>query len=74
MSTQTRIYLVTDTESGKKRLVRASNQPQAVRHAARNKFSVEVAGQDDLVSLVATGCPVEEAGADEQPETQEAQQ
>lgn len=44
MSTQTRIYLVTDTESGKKRLVRASNQPQAVRHAARNKFTVEVAG------------------------------
>lgn len=74
MSTQTRIYLVTDTESGKKRLVRASNQPQAVRHAARNKFTVEVAGQDDLVSMVATGCPVEEAGADEQPEAQEAQQ
>lgn len=71
MSTQTRIYLVTDTESGKKRLVRASNQPQAVRYAARNKFSVEVAGQDDLVSLVGTGCPVEEAGADEQPETQQ---
>lgn len=70
MSTQTRIYLVTDTESGKKRLVRASNQPQAVRHAARNKFTVEVAGQDDLVSLVATGCPVEEAGSDEQPTEQ----
>lgn len=74
MSTQTRIYLVTDTESGKKRLIRATNQPQAVRHASRNKFSVEVAGQDDLVSLVASGCPVEEAGADDQAEQQEAQQ
>lgn len=48
--------------------------PQAVRHASRNKFSVEVAGQDDLVSLVASGCPVEEAGADDQAEQQEAQQ
>lgn len=71
MSTQTRIYLVTDTESGKQRLIRATNKPQAVRHASRNKFSCEVAGRDDLVSLVATGCPVEEAGADDQQEAQQ---
>lgn len=67
----TRIYLVTDVETNKHRLIRATNQPQAVRHASRNKFSCEVAGQDDLVSLVATGCPVEEAGADDQQETQQ---
>ena len=71
MSTLTRIYLVTDAETKKQRLIRATNQPQAVRHAARNKFSVEVASQDTLVSLVVTGCQVEEAGADDSQEPQQ---
>lgn len=56
-----RIYLVTDTETNKHRLIRAANQAQAVGFAARSRFDVEVAGQDDLVSLVAAGHAVEEA-------------
>lgn len=57
----TRIYLVTDTETNKHRLIRAGNQAQAIGFAARSRFDVEVAGQDDLVSLVAAGHVVEEA-------------
>ena len=61
----TRIYLVTDTETNKHRLIRAANQAQAVGFAARSRFDVEVASQDDLVSLVANGHAVEEAGKQE---------
>jgi hypothetical protein len=59
----TRIYLVTDVETNKHRLIRAGNQTQAIRHAAQNRFDIEVAGQDDLVSLLTSGIPVELAGA-----------
>ena len=59
----TRIYLVTDVETNKRRLIRAGNQAQAIRHAAQTRFDIEVAGQDDLVSLLTSGIPVEMAGA-----------
>lgn len=55
----TRIYLVTDTETNKHRLIRAANQAQAIRHAAQTRFDIEVAGQNDLVSLLTHGVPVE---------------
>jgi len=58
----TRIYLVTDVETNKRRLIRAANQAQAIRHAAQTRFDIEVAGQDDLVSLLSHGIPVEMAG------------
>lgn len=59
----TRIYLVTDVETNKNRLIRAGNQAQAIRHVAQTRFDIEVAGQDDLVSLLTSGIPVEMAGA-----------
>lgn len=59
----TRIYLVTDVETNKHRLIRAGNQAQAIRHAAQTRFDIEVAGQDDLVALLTSGIPVEPAGA-----------
>jgi hypothetical protein len=55
----TRIYLVTDIETDKHRLIRAGNQAQAIRHAAQTRFDIEVAGQDDLVSLLTGGIPIE---------------
>lgn len=55
----TRIYLVTDTETNKHRLIRASNQAQAIKYAASTRFDIEVAGQDDLVNLLTHGIPVE---------------
>ena len=64
----TRIYLVTDRETQAKRLIRAGNQAQAIRHAAQSRFDIEVAGQDDLVQLLGSGRAVEVAGtgSDEQ--------
>lgn len=59
----TRIYLVTDTETKRHRLIRAGNQAQAIRHAAQTRFDIEVAGQDDLVSLLTGGTAIELAGA-----------
>ncbi len=55
----TRIYVVTDTETNKHRLIRAANQAQAIKYAAHTRFDIEVAGQDDLVSLLTNGIPVE---------------
>jgi hypothetical protein len=59
----TRIYVVTDIETSRHRLIRASNQAQAIRHAAQTRFDIEVAGQEDLVSLLTSGVPIELAGA-----------
>ena len=58
----TRIYVVTDIESNRHRLVRAANQAQAMRHVAQACFDVEVASQDDLVKLLSSGHPIELAG------------
>ena len=55
----TRIYVVTDTETNKHRLIRAANQAQAIKYAASTRCDIEVAGQDDLVSLLTHGIPVE---------------
>jgi len=55
----TRIYVVTDTETNRHRLIRAANQAQAIKYAASTRFDIEVAGQDDLVSLLTNGIPVE---------------
>ena len=59
----TRIYLVTDVETNKHRLIRASNQAQAIKYAAQTRFDIEVAGQDDLVRLLTGGTAIELAGA-----------
>ena len=59
----TRIYLVTDVETNKHRLIRAGNQAQAIKYAAKTRFDIEVAGQDDLVSLLTGGTVIELAGA-----------
>ena len=58
----TRIYVVTDIETNRHRLIRAGNQAQAIRHAAQTRFDIEVANQDDLVNLLTNGVPIELAG------------
>ncbi len=54
--------MVTDVETNKRRLIRASNQAQAIKYAAQTRFDIEVAGQEDLVSLLTNGVPIELAG------------
>lgn len=64
--TTDRIYVVSPkaaegAEKPARRLVRAPNQAQALRHVAKD-LQVTVASQDDLVELVAAGVKVEASG------------
>lgn len=56
---KTRIYILHDGQ--KDRLIRAPNQAQALRHAARH-FKVSVPTQDQLYRFAAEGVKVEESG------------
>jgi len=44
------------------RLVKASNIAQALRHVAKNSFTVELAEPEECVDLGAAGVKVEQAG------------
>jgi hypothetical protein len=73
----TRIYVVTDAETNRHRLILAGNQARAIRYAAQTfislkspiaiffpvRFDIKVAGQEDLVSLLTSGVPIELAGS-----------
>jgi len=61
----TRIYLVSETD-GDERLVRASNQSQAVKHAVGSRFSAKVASQDDLARMLPEGAAIENSGETEE--------
>ena len=54
---ESRIYVV--TSGGKDRLIEAANKAQALAYAAKTTFVVKVAGQKDLIALVAAGVAVE---------------
>jgi hypothetical protein len=63
----TRVYIVkakTDP-SAKPRLVRAAHPANALRHVADGAYSVEVAGQDDLITLLTQGAKVEDIKAEQ---------
>lgn len=58
----TRIYKVS---SGKYvRLVRASNQHQALRHVATDVYTTRVATQNDIVECMQLGLKVEDASSE----------
>ena len=67
MATQQRIYLV-GTPDGKTRLIKAALRQQALSHVANTLLTVRVASQDDLVSEIGKGTPVEQYKAPEQPD------
>lgn len=58
---KTRIYLVTNGEN--KRLVRATSNAAALRHAAKTSMSVRLATQEDCLEMAMAGVKVEEASA-----------
>lgn len=57
----TRIYLVTDQTTQAQRLIEATNQAQAIRHAVHGRFAARVARQSDLIALLPNGAVVERA-------------
>lgn len=58
----TRIYLVTDRDTQAQRLIRATSQAQAIRHAVAKRFDAQVASQDHIVLRMLAGDTVETAG------------
>jgi hypothetical protein len=65
---ETRIYRISEINSPAGKLcalVRAGTQAQAIRHVVRNRFSADVATQDDLVGLLSAGVKVEDAGKED---------
>jgi hypothetical protein len=59
-----RIYKVEGPLPESVRLVRAANRNQAIRHAVRNDYRAELATQDELVELITSGTPVEDAATE----------
>lgn len=62
----TRIYVVTEVDRTGTRqlLVRAATPAQAIRHAAKGRFSAEVCSTDDAIRLAQAGVVVSEAGSE----------
>lgn len=56
----TRTYSVTPTE-GPSRLVEATNQAQALRHVAKDTFTVKIAGGMEVARLMSSGVKLEQA-------------
>lgn len=64
-----RIYTVRDKQDGKRRLVRAISNAQAVRHCSNDRFEATVSTQDELAELLTGDAPVavEDATKEGQP-------
>lgn len=60
----TRLYFVSDAETGTELLIDAANPSQAIRHAARH-FKADIAKPKDVARLVADGVKVEYASTNE---------
>lgn len=60
----TRLYFVSDSDSGAEMLVDATNPAQAIRHAARH-FKANPASPREVARLVADGVKVEYASTAE---------
>ena len=65
MAAKTRIYWVKEDGSGGggDRLIEATSQSQAIRHAVGERFTAVIASPRNVAQLVATGVSVETAGA-----------
>ena len=70
MTVRTRLYAVRDRKTGAGRLVRAPSAATAVRIMADSLYSVDVASQDDCVSLAAHGV-LDETASGIEPEEQQ---
>lgn len=58
--TTKRPYIVSGI--GEDRLINATSQAQALRHAARGTFKIKTANSGDVMRLMSAGIKVEEAG------------
>ena len=61
-----RIYAVYNGQTG--RLIRAKTRAQALSHAAQSTFNIQVASQEELVTLLGQHVKVESVRDADQPE------
>ncbi len=61
MTTPIRPYVVTSRLTGAQRLVRATNQSQAIRYAVRSDYACTPASADDVIALMGRGIKPEDA-------------
>jgi len=61
MANEARIYAVKNTDTGETHMVKATNQPQAMRHVAKSKFAVAVASSLAVVDHMTAGGKVLDA-------------
>jgi len=61
MATPTRKYAIRNSSGQLVGLVEATNAPQALRHFARDQFSVDAATCDDGLAAAASGIQVQRA-------------
>ncbi len=66
-----RIYSITSTITNTTRMVKAHTPAQALRHVARNVYSVSVASAIDVADHMADGWKVEDATAEPEAATAE---
>lgn len=55
MASEVRIYAVSNGDTGETHFVKAANQPQAMRHVARSKFSISVASSVAVADHMTSG-------------------
>lgn len=70
-----RIYVVTEAapyagQEGKKSLVRANSQAQAIKAIVGNRFAAEAASADDVATMMGNGAKIVDAGAESDPAPQ----
>lgn len=66
MATTTRIYTVTDKDTGDARLVRATHPSNALMWVARGAYDVHVSSQDELAEMLPAGIKVEDIKHEQQ--------
>ena len=62
MKPQSRFYVVTSSETGARRLVKASSKNSALSHVAKDILDVHAAKLDELYELGMNGVLIEQAG------------
>lgn len=65
---QSRIYAITNKETGNTRLVSAANPSQAVRHVTSELFAVKAASAVTVGQLMSNGVQLEHASTKESAE------
>jgi hypothetical protein len=59
-----RLYLVESKQGGKRHLVKASSQAQALRHVVKSHYDVSVAASLDVAAFLTEGGALEDSAED----------